>query len=326
MRRIPVIAELTLSVVLACGLLQNVRAGEGATQAPDCNSLERQHPHFERAAALVRHAQSLFDSSNLPEAIRKYRQALGLCVHPTIHLGLAQALVDEGQLLAAYDSLSSALVYSETFTADESEAATKISALLKSQLSFVKLRSSAPGTEIQIDERTVLVGLGDAVVPLLPREHRFRASGPGSPEREQIHTTRPAESLLLAVSRHVVVDEDLIARWPRWKPWSVVGLGVAGGLVGLGLRGLAVRRYRRASDHGWPASGAMRYEDRGAEWLVRSGDVLTVTGAAAVGVGLLMVFLNEPKRVVKEIHEDLSLTLIPELHEQCLKLQLDMKF
>ncbi|HEY5933914.1 MAG TPA: PEGA domain-containing protein, partial [Kofleriaceae bacterium] len=155
---------------------------------------------------------------------------------------MAECLISLDQPLEAYEHVIAALVYGEAALGPEHhERAVRTRTLLEGQLAHVEVSCAEAGAVVTLDGQPLFIAPGTAKRTLLPGTHQIVASKPG-------YQTLTREDVLIP-RKTVVAKLELLRlrtfeyRWARWKPWAVVGGGVAVSLLGLVFRYQAQAKY-----------------------------------------------------------------------------------
>ncbi|HTL38883.1 MAG TPA: hypothetical protein VL326_37385 [Kofleriaceae bacterium] len=234
-----------------------------------------------------------FAESRFPQALAKYREALAHWDHPAIHFNMAVCLINLDQLLEAKQHLEKSLAFDAPgIGADAYAQALTYRKLLDGQLAFIKVSCRDPGADVRLDGRTIFIGPGTSDQVVLPGEHQIVATKPG--------LLTVSKTLVLVAGRHTTHDIRLVEvtsvtrqerRWPAWKPWAVLGGGVALAVLG-GLAQYASASPRDAST------------DTMGDW-ESSRQAIAITlwgvGGAAAIAGVVGVILNIPRTTVSTL-------------------------
>jgi hypothetical protein len=258
------------------------------------------------ALALYEQGNKLFVEKSYAEALKLYREALTSWDHPAIRFNMAECLISLDQPLEAYAHVIASLKYGEPALGPEHfERATRTLQLLEGQLAYVEVSCSEPGAVLTLDGQPLFVGPGRAKRTLLPGSHQIVASKPGYQTVTREDVLIPRKTLVAEV--RLVRSTTLEHRWKRWKPWAVVGGGVAISLLGLVFRGQAQASYDEFHE-GLAAAcplGCVRsslpadvigIEDRGQTYNA-AATTSYVIGGAAIIVGVVLVLLNNERAV-----------------------------
>lgn len=251
---------------------------------------------FEEGLSL--HRQLLRD-----RAAGKYEQALERWEHPHMRFNLARLWTDMGQYLRAYDNLERVLAwglpaFDEGFRED---IRTLERTLLEQHLARVHIQCDEPGAEVALDGKPRFVAPGSADVVVRPGEHVVTARKTGFfPVVQAVTVTagnRGRVTLQMSVDGLVHTR-----RWQPWKPWMVLGAGLASSLIGAGLEWQAARDFDRAAEvfdqeqcAGRPCLPQPPGLYRRAVWEERVAVVSMIAGGLAMATGLTLVILNRSR-------------------------------
>jgi hypothetical protein len=267
---------------------------------------------FERAVEL--HEQLLRD-----QAVMWYEEALSLWENPRIRWNLALVTTDMGQYLRAHEHLERALAWGpEAFDEPDWEKFTQMrQTLLREHLAVVEARCDQPDAEIALDGKPWFRGPGAARQVVLPGEHVLTARKPGYfPQARSIVLPAGTQG---AVTVSMSVDGILEKRrWAPWRPWALLGGGVALGLAGAGLEWHAHGQLGKARDELAGGCGdqvscdpATPISYRLGLWEHRIATGAMATAGAIAAAGLVLVFLNPPRSYRTESRDGGMFQLVP---------------
>lgn len=195
------------------------------------------------AQALDLHKQLLRD-----QALAKYEEALKHWEHPHVRWNLALLLTDMGQYLRAYENLEKALAWgSEAFDKDRWNKMKQLKQrLLGQHLAVLEVHSGEPKAEVAADGKRWFRGPGTRRKVVLPGEHVITANKPGYFPLVKAVTLPAGKqgTVVLAMDVDGIFEKR---KWAWWKPWAVVGSGLALGLVGAGLQWQADNHFDQAN-------------------------------------------------------------------------------
>jgi tetratricopeptide (TPR) repeat protein len=265
------------------------------------------------AQDLLAKGNALFVESKHLEALTEYRKALESWDHPAIRFNAARALINLDRTLEAYENIQLALQYGPAPLSELHEEAKNYERLLRGQIGEITIRCEQAGVKVTVDGQQRFDCPVEKTIKLLPGPHKVLAEKSGFlPFSKDV-------SLLAAVPNEVdivlVTLEDASVtrrRWDRWKPWAVVGGGVA--LTGLGV---TLELIARSTRDGYGDELTRMCSDTPCEESEVSGafnraqieHVFGVSGiaigSAAILSGLALVYLNRPRTFLAE-DQDLS--------------------
>ena len=275
------------------------------------------------ALKLFRQGNELFAESKHKDAAKSYRDALAAWDHPRIHGNLVTALIYLDDPLRANQHLKQALKYgARPFAAHVHEQLVVSRKLLAGQLARVTIHCERRGVSVTIDGKDVLECPGSRIVSVIAGRHQVVGRKPGHVTFTDELTTIGGDSSSVQVELVPLAEAVRYERrWSTWKPWAVVGAGVAIAALGIPLRraSLSARnQYEREIDVNCP-SGCETAEISNAIDDLR-GRSKTFNrleiGAYALGAtvamaGGILAYLNRERRIeVQESGEILSATAL----------------
>jgi len=265
------------------------------------------------ARAVFLEGNRLFKIPLFAQAVEKYGEALDGWKHPAFHFNLAIAQLNLGQDLEARDSLEQALKYgAEPLGPDRFKEAQNQLRELQRHLARIRVSCPLPGAEVTLDGVPLFTGPGHREVWVKPQAHEITGKAPEY-VTESRHLTVSAGTLntLDLALRKLVEDRP----WAAWKPWAVVGSGVAIAAAGGVLHALSARDFK-AYDTGFgkltcAASGctqsAIDAEDphlssqlSRARLEQRIAIAGYVAGGAVLAAGAVLSYLNRPHLMEQE--------------------------
>jgi hypothetical protein len=262
----------------------------------------------ERALALFQEGNLLFTESEYAAALGHYREALEHWSHPAIHYNAGVSLINLEQTLAAYEQIEAALAYGEApLGTTNYQQAQLYKKLLFAQIAELEVSCTQPGVLITLDGTTLFVAPGSARRRLAPGPHQLVARKAGLMTGTHA-LDLPAGKLtreVLTLSLPPSPELRSTRRWDTWKPWAVVGSGVALGLVGVPLFISARDNFEtydaevaRLCPTGCPA-GELPATVVDAQSRAELQHGLAVgmfaAGSAVTATGIVLVLLNQPR-------------------------------
>lgn len=277
----------------------------------------------EAATRLFHEANEYLQKNVFGKAAELYRQALTHWNHPAIHYNLSLALMDTGMLLELRQHLEGAMSHGQDPLDKEMfEQAKRLLLLVEKQLVRVEVSCDLLGASVSMDGKPLFVAPGRFKGWVLPGARVFVATQSGRPPNERIRTPAAGERISLRISR-LYDDEELTRyrrKWSAWKPWTVLGAGVAlaagGGVLHLRARDDFRGFDAQATACGLagcapsPALGALR--KRG-DTFQKAAVGTYAAGGALLATGAVLAFINRAQ----------PYQLSPDEHEQATGLALD---
>jgi hypothetical protein len=283
-------------------------------------------PEQQRAAdALFQAGNELVDNSVFAKAAEKYREALRLWDHPAIHYNLGLALVNLKEPRAVHEHLSAALRYGKgPLDQEKVNRAKDYLKLVEQQLTYVEITCDLPGVIVGMDGRRLFEAPGRFARWVDPGPHVFNVSQEGFPSNDRSRILVAGDKITLHISQ-MYTEEELTQynrRWSAWKPWVVLGAGVALAAGG-GLLHLEARDTYRDLDTRAAGCGVRGCEPDPELARLRSrGDVMQkmaagsyAAGGALFATGVVLAFINRPQ--IQQLTPD-------EYEQQGVKLSLQM--
>lgn len=272
----------------------------------------------EEALELFKAGNTALDEGDFNNAEEAFTNALASWNHPAIQYNLALALIGKkGDPIRIYKALVEATRYGEApLDAARLERAMEYKSIYAKQLATLELVCDEPGTRVTLDGRLVLTGPGSFKDLVMAGEHAVTATKAGFLPINQTHVLNPEEELRVELEMRTVDDVTTYTRRFRpWIPWTiaVTGVVVLGGGGGLHLRsnrdneafGALVEK--ECADGCEPGEIDTSLRDR-ARWEKYAAYGAYGLGGAAVAVGVVMVFLNQPKKVVDIDDNNVAIT------------------
>lgn len=254
------------------------------------------------ALELFRAGNALLKESIFVQAAEKYRQALALWDHPAIHYNMALALLNLDQPIEVHEHLEAAMRYGAApLDAEKFENARAYKTLVEKQLSRVIITCESPGATVTMDGRVLFVAPGRYEGLARPGPHTLRVSLEGHPTTDLSRTLLPGETAPLALKLYTAEELTRYRRhWAAWKPWALMGAGVAVALGGGALHMQSRDSYRdfdtQVSACGGcvPPQGVTDLRIRGDNFQ-RAALGTYALGGAAVITGAVLAYINRPQ-------------------------------
>ncbi len=303
--------------VCLCGLISAIHIPGRAVASDEARmGLGSESPWAVQVSADARvRAQALYDEGNehiiearVADAIASYRQALRLWDHPLIHLNLAVAQEYLGQLVPARQSLEKALRYDDhqppPLLPAEKRRAEVLREKIDERIVEVKIYCTEAMAAVYLNDEQVFIGPGGARQWVLPGGNQIAAQKPGYMENRQWLDLSAGQTVVVHLHLIPLDEAEGKRRWARWKPWAVLGTGVALGIAGGAWHWGARRDDQVARDiHAQCERPGCRKDEkreigtleRRAEVRRRSAVVAGVAGTASLMSGLALLYANRPR-------------------------------
>jgi hypothetical protein len=258
-------------------------------------------PQRSESHRLFAQGNESFYRHDYARSLSLYEQALAIFAHPRVELAISETLALLGRPAEAYDHLAAALKFGVApFDEDEYARAKALRDAVSRQVGTLIVGCVLDGARVTLDGRELPAcpGTTRRVVMLGPHQIVGRMAG-------RLTTT---ENVVVAAGQEVNVQVRLDPvpvygrPWAPWKPWAVVGGGVAIALAGVPLQ-LAAQsnidafRQKVAScgTLGCPSGDpAFRLEAR-SKLENRLAIAAWSIGGAAAATGLVLVYLNRER-------------------------------
>jgi tetratricopeptide (TPR) repeat protein len=277
------------------------------------------------AADLFDQGNALLENSLFMKAVEQYEQALRLWDHPSIHYNLALALVNLNEPLRLHHHLMEALRYDgQPLDASKLGRLKDLLKVVERQLVRVRITCDTPGATVQLDGTALFVGPGHHETFVLPGEYTFTVTREGYPPNERKRMGSAGEVLVLDYRLYTQEELTRYHRpWPAWRPWAVVGAGVALSGGGLLLHSRANEKYRlfdeaiarcSSANNGrgcLPSPEMLNDQSRGNTFQSAALGTFSV-GGAALALGLTLAYFNRLQaEVISPDDHEKSLNITP---------------
>lgn len=240
-------------------------------------------------------------------AVEQYLAALGKWKHPVFYFNLALTQLHLGQDVAAHDSLMRAVQQGpEPLGSAKFDEARQQLAELEHHLARVRIRCDTPGAEITLDGDALFTAPGSHELWVKPAAHEITAKKPEYVTQVRRVTIAAGGVEVLELPLHRMIEDR---PWAAWKPWAVVGAGVAIAGAGGVLHALSARNFS-AYDDGFRklscastgcSDAAVRMMDPHLPVLLDRGHLEQrlavagyVAGGALIATGAVLAYLNRP--------------------------------
>lgn len=316
-------AEPTPAPAQESGTAENLSPPPSSGPAQERPWAKGVSPENQKAALeLFRTGNTLLKDSVFVQAIEKYRQALALWDHPAIHYNLALALLNLDQPLEVHEHLVAAMRYGVApLDVEKLEHARAYRNLIEKQLAQVEVTCDVAGASVVMDGRPLFTAPGRFEGLVRAGPHTIVASKEGYITNNQSRALPAGEATKIELK--LFTNDDLTQyrrKWSAWKPWVVVGAGVALAAGG-GFLHMQSRDNYNAFDLGINACGGCVPDSGLADKRVQ-GDTMQklaftgyAVGGAALVTGAVLLYMNrlQPYHVEKTDTAAQSLSVAPVL-------------
>ena len=280
----------------------------------------------------------LFKIPLFSRAVEKYAEAIDKWKHPAFYFNLAIAEINLAQWLEARDNLERAMKYGpEPLRADRFEEARKQLIEVEHHLGRIRVSCPTPGAEVALDGAALLTGPGQREVWVTAQPHEVTAKKPEYATQARQVTVAPGAQQAVELSLRKLVEDR---PWATWKPWAVVGLGVATAAAAGVVHGLSAHDFnmfdagfarlpcapagctQQAIDqddpHLTPRLNRARLEQR-----IAVGGY--IAGGAIIAAGAALVYLNRPHLMEREDANPGGVALVPLVSSDLLGIALTVR-
>ena len=188
------------------------------------------------ALALYKEGNEFFNKNEFKEALEKYVQALAIWDHPAIRYNAAVCLINLDKPLEAYEDLEAALRFGDApIGADIFREGLNYKKLLAPRIAEVDV-TTKDDARVTLDGQAVRDSAGTTERHVLSGDHQIVAEKPGyQTETRPLHVNG-GERVTIVIDLHPLAKTgELHRRFPKWVPWTVLGVGGAVALAGLPL-------------------------------------------------------------------------------------------
>jgi serine/threonine-protein kinase len=259
----------------------------------------------DRADALFEHARALVKQGRFAEACAGFQESQRIDPGIGTMLYLADCLEKSGRTASAWvEFLDAARAARAAGQADRERKARERAAALQPKLHWLSIAvppaADVPGIEVTLDGVAVDKPLWGTALPVDPGEHTVAASAPESRSWSTKAIVQPADATAASVAVPV------LERGPplRLVGGVVLGVGLAGVVVGGVLGGLALQKKNLAEPSCYP-NGVCNDDGRAARQAALglatgSTAALIAGGAVAVAGVVLLVVGRAPARAERQ--------------------------
>jgi PEGA domain-containing protein len=267
----------------------------------------------EAARSLFLEGNRLFKIPLFAQAAEKYGEALSKWRHPAFYFNLAIAQLNLGQDLEARENLEQALKYgAEPLRPDRFQEAKKQLLEVQRHLGRIRVGCQIPGAEVTLDGVPLFTGPGNQEVWVKAQAHEVTAKKPEYVTQSKHVAVSPGKQEMLTLSLRKLIEDR---PWAVWKPWAVVGSGVAIAAAGGVLQTLSASGFKaydagfaklscstsgcteQAINEGDPHLSPRLSRARLEQKIAVGG---YIAGGAAIAAGVVLVFLNRPHLMEQE--------------------------
>lgn len=260
------------------------------------------------------------DEGNFGDAKDAFQAALEHWNHPALQYNLALALIGQkGNPVLIYKALEQAMRYGPA-PLDEAryERAREYRDIYNKQLARIALTCNEPDTKVTLDGKLVLTGPGRYADVVTVGEHIISATKSGYISINKTRIFKPEEAVGMDLVMYTLADRTRYERrYPVWVPWTLAISGATLLAAGGTLNYLSVQNReaygdlvaRICEDGCGPDDVDTSLRDR-ADWQETTSYVGYGVGGVAAAVGVVMLFLNQPKKIV-DIEDDEEVAVTP---------------
>lgn len=193
------------------------------------------------ARELFLEGNRLFKIPLFSQAVEKYNQAIAQWKHPAFYFNLALAEINLGQYLEAREDLEVALKSgAEPLRADRFAEAQKQLVEVKRHLGRIQVTCPTQGAEVTLDGAVLFVGPGDREVWVKAQAHEVSGKRSAYGTRSKRVTVAAGARETVDLSLNKLIEDRPFA---TWKPWAVLGAGVAIVATGGVLQAISARNF-----------------------------------------------------------------------------------
>jgi tetratricopeptide (TPR) repeat protein len=277
----------------------------------------------ERAKALFAKAIEKHQQLLREDATELYEQALAHWDNPDIRWNLALVLEDLGRYLRAHQQLDRVLRWGEALGIERlRQVQARMLALETQRLARIDAESSESGADIKLDGQLWFRGADRRSAPVLPGTHSIAAVKAGyfSVTRSVYVTAGQEAHVALPMDADHLIETR---RWATWKPWAVVAAGAVVAAAGSALEVQAFAQRTTAATaledrcHTLicePSPSPALYDRAMTKHAFAIGAF--AAGGAALAFGVVLAWLNQPRRQHTEARPPPRIELTPILAPQ----------
>ena len=200
----------------------------------------------QQARELFLEGNRLFYIPLYTRAAEKYLAALEKWKHPAFYFNLALTQLSLGQEVVAHDNLKQAVQHgAEPLGALQFAEAAKQLAELEQHLGRIRVVCSTPGAEVTLDGTALFVAPGNREVWVKAAGHEIIAKKAEYVTQARRVSVAAGKLEQLDLPLHRLIEDR---PWAAWKPWAVVGTGVAVAASAGVLHALSARNFSAYDD------------------------------------------------------------------------------
>ncbi|MCG8421233.1 MAG: tetratricopeptide repeat protein [Proteobacteria bacterium] len=198
-----------------------------------------------KAEALVGEAYTLTEQFRFEQAAAKYREALESWAHPAIHFTLGKIYINLIKPLEAYRSFQEAVRWGEQpLEQEDYQEALKYVKRLQGQISILEIDCTVPDADVLVDGDLWFKGPGQKSKAVAPAAYEIEVKKEGYYVVKQSISLFPGKKAVITPNLMSIEDATVVERrWQSWKPWAVIGAGLAVGMAGAAIEWQAASRY-----------------------------------------------------------------------------------
>jgi len=270
----------------------------------------------DKASALYEEGNTLFGQQAHQPAMEKYKEALKLWDHQLIRFNLAVTEIRLEKILEAADDLEKSLRYGDKpFKKELYQQALDYQALIKGRVGFIDASCTEPSARILLDGKPWFDCPGNKKLLVLAGEHAVVGEKQGFLSSSAKIVVDGGETVQQKV-KLVPLDSAVVLKYPyrRWIPWTMVGIGFAVGLGGVGTWFLGknqmdqfeadfTQQCMNGCEPGLtdPSHRSLAAQRDSAQLKGQVGIGMMAVGGGVMITGLIFAIANRPTRVLPNV-------------------------
>lgn len=301
---------------------QSSDSGEQSEQRPWAEGVSKDDQ--EEAFEYFRAGNLALDEGNFGDAEEAFTNGLSHWKHPAIHYNLALALIgNKGDPVDIYKALEQATRYGESpLDKARFERAEEYKDLYGQQLAKIELICNEEGTKVTLDGKLVFTAPGRYEDVVQVGEHTVSAIKPGYISINKTRLLKPEENVRMDLVMYTLEDMTRYERrFSTWLPWTIAASGLAILATGGGLNYLSVQnredyvnKVEEMCNEGC-APGDLPDSVTGLQTTADRQEISAYIGyglgGAAAVTGIIMIFLNQPKKIVEIVDDKETALVVP---------------